>query len=124
MVLLWLALQLLSYSILTWVLFVGVAFLAPRYGRGLGMFVGHLCLATAIATLDVVWIQAEAQQPGWTGEPDHDIVFVAGVLIRVVLVNTALLPISAFGLYLASGSDPSTQRVTAPLLHESDRELR
>jgi hypothetical protein len=86
--------QLLSYSILTWLGFIAVAFIAARYLGWPGVILGHIALAAVIFGLDYRWIQSEMAKPGWAGQPDMDAVFFIGVLIRIILINTVLLPIS------------------------------
>ena len=89
--------EMLSYGP-AWLGFVAVAFLAARFAGLLGVLLGHLLVALAVAALDVQWVQAEMRKPGYDGQPDQDFVFMIGVLVRVILVNTLLLPISALAL--------------------------
>jgi hypothetical protein len=63
----------------------------------------HLLVAVAVVLLDVQWIQSEMREPGWSGEPDQDIVFAIGVLLRVVLVNAVLLPVGLIALRFRQG---------------------
>src|SRR5688500_9557363 len=81
-----------------WLGFVAVAFLAARFAGLPGVLLGHLLVALAVAALDFLWVQTEMLKPGYDGQPDRDFVFVIGVLVRVVLVNTLLLPISVLAL--------------------------
>ncbi|HYE17658.1 MAG TPA: hypothetical protein VEA69_04395 [Tepidisphaeraceae bacterium] len=90
----WAISQLLSYGVGAWILFLTVAMLAAYALRGPGVFLGHIVIAAIVAGLDHHWIRTEMDRPGWNGQPDQDVVFMLGVLIRVVLVNTALLPLS------------------------------
>ena len=95
----WIVLQLLSYSIPTWVLFIVVPYCAARYG-GLPMVpIGHLVITALIVFLDVRWIQSEMHKPGWNGTPDMDFIFYIGVALRILLINAVLLPMTGFGLW-------------------------
>ena len=38
---------------------------------------------------------------GWDGVPDMDIIFQFGVLLRVVLINTVLLPLALFARWMS-----------------------
>ncbi len=66
------------------------------------MFVGHVVVAGLVLTLDVRWIRSEMEAPGWDGLPDMDAIFYIGVVVRVFLVNAALLPIAFLAMYFAS----------------------
>jgi hypothetical protein len=88
--------QLFSYSIAEWLLFVVIAFACAWALHGPGIFLGHIITAVAIATFDVQWIQSEMHKPEWNGQPDQDFVFMIGVVIRIILINTVLLPVSYF----------------------------
>lgn len=94
-------LQLMSYSLLNWMAFISVAVLCAYFGKGLGIIAGHLVIAVLVGIFDVIWIQSIMAQPGWEGDPDQDIVFMLGMLLRIVLVNTALIPLSLFTLRTA-----------------------
>lgn len=86
--------QLASYSPIVWLAFVAIAFGAGRFlGWGSVIF-GHFLVAGLVTFLDVQWIQEEMRRPGWDGLPDMDFVFYIGLLIRIVLINTVLLPLS------------------------------
>jgi len=69
------------------------------------MFIGHIVIAGIVMFLDVRWIQVEMSQPGWDGVPDMDAVFFAGLILRIVVINTVLLPIALLGLRCRSGGD-------------------
>ena len=90
--------QLASYGVLWWLAFVAVALVAARFGRLPGIVAGHMLIAIVVTVLDVQWIQTEMHRPGWNGQPDQDFVFTIGLLIRIILINTFLLPVSALGL--------------------------
>ncbi len=103
--------QLLVYGIAGWLLFVAVAFCGARFGGWLGIIGGHILVAVIIAYLDIRRIQAVMSAPGWNGVPDMDLVFEIGLLLRIVLVNTLLLPISIFAFrqrFLHHGSRVAT----------------
>ncbi|MCY3021179.1 MAG: hypothetical protein NTW87_19365 [Planctomycetota bacterium] len=95
----WILWQLLSYSIVSWLAFVLIVFCAARYGGWWLVPVGHLVVAAIIVFLDIRWIRAEMGSPGWDGTPDMDIVFHFGVLARILLINSVLLPITGIGIW-------------------------
>jgi len=92
--------QLLSYSIVTWFAFVLIALCAARYGGWWLVPLGHLAVAALIVFLDVRWIQSEMIKPGWNGLPDMDLTFFSGVLMRIILFNAVLLPVTSIGILL------------------------
>src|SRR5512133_2312878 len=96
----WALSQIASYGVLPWLAFVSVAALTAYLLRTPGVLLGHLLVAGAVVYLDVQWIQAEMAKPGWNGQPDQDFVFLLGVVARIVLVNTVLLPVSVLALRL------------------------
>jgi hypothetical protein len=83
--------------VIWWLAFAAATFVLARLGRFWGIVAAQLLVATVVVVLDVRWIQAEMHRPGWDGQPDEDVVFMIGVLIRVLLINTLLLPVSAIG---------------------------
>jgi hypothetical protein len=89
--------QLTSYSIPSWVVFVAVTYFAARYLPLWGVLVGHLLVGLIVAVLDIHWVQTEATKPDYSRTPDMDIVFHAGVLIRIIAINVILLPVATFG---------------------------
>lgn len=89
----WIVLQLLSYSLLNWVLFVGIAFSLSFFGGWIGIFAGHFLVAFAVWLLDIDYALTHEYM-------DTDIVFTMGVFLRVLLINTVLLPVSFLGLWL------------------------
>lgn len=96
---LWMLIQLLSYPIVWWCVFVAIAVVAARYGRLPGIFVGHVLVAGLVFMLDAHWVESAMASPGWDGTPDFDIVFGFGVTLRIVLINSVLLPVSACVLF-------------------------
>jgi hypothetical protein len=97
----WAIWQILSYGAITWFLFVGVAYLSARAAWAPGIFIGHILIAILVSALDLQWIQTEISKPAWDGQPDQDIIFSNGVLLRIVLINTLLLPVSVFAPWIA-----------------------
>lgn len=80
-----------SYGILWWLACVVVAYSLPRFGGLVGLL-GALIV-------DLLWIQSEMHRPGWDGQPDQDFVLIIGVLLRIVFVNSVLLPIGFVGFW-------------------------
>jgi hypothetical protein len=89
----WILFQFLSYPLLNWLLFVGIALLASYFGGWIGIFVGLFLVAFAVLLLDIDYAMTHEYM-------DMDIVFTMGVMARAVLINGVLLPISALGLFL------------------------
>ncbi len=92
--------QLLPYHLLVWCGFIAIAFVAAKQWLLLGIIGGQLVIAVTIAVMDIRWIQAEMRAPAWNplDGPDMDVVFIIGVLLRVVLVVAVLLPVNALGV--------------------------
>jgi hypothetical protein len=97
----WALTQLCSYSAVAWSIFVSTTLVAAYFGRGWGIVAAHVAVAFMILWLDVRWIRAEMDAPGWDGVPDIDIVFQIGILLRVVLINTVLMPIALASRWLS-----------------------
>ena len=96
-------LQLASYGLFL-VVFLGIAYYSAfRWGIG-GMLAGHFVIAALITFLDVTWVQIAMNADGWDGAPDMDLVFMFGLLIRIVLTNTLLLPVIFVALRIRSAS--------------------
>lgn len=91
--------QLLAYSVESWLAFALIAFCAARCGGWWLVPVGHCLVAGMILVSDMQWIGTEMRRPGWDGTPDMGAVFYLGVLMRILLVNTVLLPITGIGLW-------------------------
>lgn len=120
LVLKFMLLQLMSYSLLNWMAFISVALLFAYFGRGMGIIAGHLVIAVLVGVFDVIWIQSIMAQPGWEGDPDQDIVFMLGMLLRIVLVNTALIPLSVFTLRTAVRRQQNFETQTLELLRNRE----
>ena len=94
----WIFWQLISYPVAVWTGFIALAYVVARWLDVPGVVLGHLLIAIAIFALDFKWVQGEIRKPGWDGQPDADFVFALGVLARIVLINSVLLPVSLFAL--------------------------
>jgi hypothetical protein len=90
--------QLLSYSILTWVISITITFVGAHYGKGIGLVIGQVLIASRVICLDLEWLRDQAQLPDWDGKPDQDSAFYMGLFGRIVLINTVLLPIAFYTL--------------------------
>jgi cation transporter-like permease len=94
--------QLLSYSVLAWLAFVAVTVAFSASGKVPGMILGHCIVAAIVLALDIHWVRTAMASPTYNPntDPDFDGVFVVvfpiGVLLRVIAINTVLLPV-AFG---------------------------
>lgn len=89
----WAMSELMSYTAWAWLLFVVITIVLGFLLRKPGLILARVLVAIAIVALDVQWIQSEMRKPDWAGAPDQDSVFLIGVALRVVLVNTVLLPV-------------------------------
>jgi hypothetical protein len=94
------------------VCFATIAFCAARFWGMAGMFAGHIALAVIVAVLDVRWVQSAMRAPDWDGTPDMDIVFTIGLSIRIVLINTILLPVTFIALRMRSRSRKTMRQTT------------
>ncbi len=90
--------QILSYNIMTLLAFLTLTFLAARYLKVPGIFFGHITIAIIIIVLDLFWVFSEMEKPDWTGEPDLDIIYYLGIIMRVILINVILLPFSIISM--------------------------
>lgn len=99
-ILYWAISQILSYGVPEWGVFLAVAAGAAFTLRWPGVVVGQVVIAGMIVVQDVRWIQSEIHKPSWNGQPDQDFVFIFGVLCRILLINTVLLPVSGVMLRL------------------------
>ena len=107
----WAFSQLISYGVWPWALFVAVAFGAAYLLRVPGIFLGHVFVAIAVVVFDVQWIQSEMRKPGWDPNvgPDQDFVFMIAVALRILLINTVLLPVSFLALRLRRSGQSQNQ---------------
>ena len=98
----WAISELASYGVWPWLRFIAVAFAAAYLLRAPGVFLGHVLIAIAVVALDVQWIQSEMRKPGWDPNvgPDQDFVFMFAMVLRILLINTVLLPVSLLALRL------------------------
>ena len=97
-------LHLASYGILAWLIIFGVVFAVSHFLRWPGVPLGHFFVALAVAFFDLRWITSEMNKTGWNGLPDQDAVFYLGILIRIALVNVALLPLNFLVIRRSSAS--------------------
>lgn len=88
-----------SYSILWWLACIVVAYSLPRFGGLVGLLGAPIAITALVVISDLLWIQSEMHRPGWDGQPDQDFVFVIGTLLRIVFVNSVLLPIGLVGFW-------------------------
>ena len=88
------------YGLPLWCCFIAIAFCSTRYLRWAGLLLGPAALAIFICLLDAHWIFDQMKSHAESGRA-ADPAFVLGVLIRVLLFNTLLLPASILGLWLA-----------------------
>ncbi|WP_425396175.1 hypothetical protein [Aeoliella sp.] len=93
-----------TYGLLAWLVFVAIAYVAAHYGGGWGVVLGHLLVAACVVWLDLRWIETAMEQTGWDDVPDRDLIFLVGVVLRIVMINSLLLPISFLALYLSRRS--------------------
>jgi hypothetical protein len=107
----WAFSQLISYGVWPWLLFAAIALAAAYLLRVPGIFLGHILVAIAVVVLDVQWIQSEMRKPGWDPNvgPDQDFVFMIGVVVRIVLINTVLLPVGFSALHLRRSRQSNNQ---------------
>jgi O-antigen ligase len=100
----WIVFQFLSYPLLCWLLFVGVALLASYFGGYVGIVVGCFLVAFAVLLLDIGYATTHEYM-------DMDIVFTIGVVFRAVLINGVLLPVSALGFFLKRRRKSRSKRI-------------
>ena len=91
----WAVSQILSYEPLTWLAFIGVAASATYWGRWRGILAGQVLVAVLVSLMDVIYQVHYAQQM------EMDAVFGMGVLARMLLINTTLMPVSGLALWLS-----------------------
>jgi hypothetical protein len=86
-----------------WAIWILGTFFAARTWGWQGVLVAHFVVAIMVVVSDVAWIQAEIDQPEWSGSPDQDMLFHWGCLFRVVVVNSLLLPVALVGIFCGHG---------------------
>ena|SRR5215471_5000769 len=96
---LYILLQLLTYGP-WWILFVALVFCVARYTPWFCVPLPFLAVAIVIYCVDFSWVQSEMRKPGWDGTPDLDMIFMFGLLIRIVLVSIVLTPVAVTGIVL------------------------
>lgn len=95
----WIVEQLLTYSPISWLAFVGIVYGSARLGAVRGVLCGYAVLLALVAALDLYWIQGEMSKPGWDGSPDQDIIFHFGVMLRAVAISVVVTPAAGLGLW-------------------------
>lgn len=93
--------QLLSYGMWPSLLMAAIVFAAAYRWRLAGILIGHYLVAMLVVYLDVTWLQSAMRSPHWNGEPDQGLLFLMGIMLRIVLVNVALLPVSISAMLLS-----------------------
>ena len=83
-----------------WIAFIGVVYCATRYGRWFCIPVAFFLVACAVYSVDFNLIAGQMRKPDWNGVPDLDMIFMFGVLVRVVLVSFFLTPVAIVGMLL------------------------
>lgn len=89
--------ELASYGLIAWLAFSAIAFCSAYSDPWWCIISGQIVVGVIVAILDVRLVRSAMNQPGWNGVPDMDIVFSFGVMIRVLLINFLLLPITGAG---------------------------
>ena len=90
----------LEYESYFWIIWCLITFcFAKRLGY-LGLFIAHLIVLISIAISDIYLMSEFMKNPEWDGTPDMDILFFLGIIFRVIIINTCLLPIGLIGKHL------------------------
>ncbi len=88
-------------SLVFWIsLLIAIAFCATRFLGWWGVPVGGFIVSVIYYVGTVQSVTAAMNEPDWDGTPDMDGIFMIGVLMGIVFINTCLLPVTAFGLWL------------------------
>ncbi len=82
-----------------WLVFLVTCYVVARFSFTWCIPCAHLAVASLIFYLDIRGLRVEMNRPEWNGVPSMDGVFMLGVVIRVLLVNTLLLPATALGAW-------------------------
>lgn len=101
MLMLWIFSQLLAYTPYEWAAFAAITFTCGYFGRGVEIPIGLIIVTTLVIWSDLQWIQSAINAPDWNGAPDQDGIFIIGMIIRIVLVNTTLFPLTLLTLWFA-----------------------
>jgi hypothetical protein len=112
-ILLYFLYHLLTYG-LWWLAFIGLVFCAARYTPWPCIPLAFLVVAFLIYYVDFTWVQTEMRKPGWNGTPDLDMIFMFGVLVRIVLVSIILTPVAIVGFRFRRRSRRASQAHTTP----------
>jgi signal transduction histidine kinase len=88
---------------LWWLSFVAIAFVSARYFGRRGIIFGAIALAILIYILDSMWITADIKEHPEHGR-DTDFGFLVGVLMRLILFNIVLVPVTFIGMKLRARS--------------------
>ena len=82
-----------------WLAFIAIAFCTARFAGSCGILLNVGLIAIILCVLDSHWIYDEMQNHPKNGR-DADGIFMFGVLLRIVVFNLLLLPVSLLGLRL------------------------
>lgn len=102
-----LVLQLFSYHY-EWLVFIGLVAVGSYWFGMPGLFVAHVMVAVCLFWLDNKWLDAQMALPDWDGQIDRDFVFLIGIAIRIVLINTVLLPVGILAMRISGRVVPWT----------------
>src|SRR4051812_28085503 len=86
-----------------WLAFIAIALVGSRYFGCRGAVIGAIGLTILIYILDSVWISSAIKNHPEHGR-DTDFVFMLGVLLRAVLFNIVLTPVTIFAFWLRKRS--------------------
>jgi hypothetical protein len=92
----------ISYGLWPWLLFLLLAILLPYFLRLPGLALTHLIVTVVIVYFDNQWMDSQMAKPGQSPDtgPDRDFVFLIGVIFRVLLINSFLLPLGLLSCHL------------------------
>ena len=85
-----LLLQLLEYGVIIWSAWIALATILPLMFNSKGLLLGYTLILVSIPIIDITWVQSEMAKPDWDGQPDIDIIFYIGVIIRIILIMSCL----------------------------------
>lgn len=92
----WLA-QFLSYSPFCLAAFVLFPLFFTLWKGVAGGLFGHALVSAVMVISDGLWIDAEMSKPNWNGTPDMDGIFWVGVCLRLMTLNSMILPLDIVG---------------------------